>query len=121
MENSASNLQLLEAEVAVSVVFVVAPKMTPFSFGDEPLQEGESAGVTCIVSAGDQPLELSWWLNQEKLDPNRSDVSIISGKRSTTLTIDSVTGNLAGNYTCMAKNAAGRAEVTAQLVVNGSS
>jgi len=99
----------------------VAPKITPFSFGENPLQSGESAAVTCTVSAGDHPLELSWWFNDERINPDSADLSIMTGKRSTTLTIESVAGNHSGNYTCMARNAAGHAEVTTQLFVNGSS
>jgi len=93
--------------------------MAPFSFGDEPLHAGQTATVMCFVSEGDLPVELTWWLNGAKIGDDRTDVSMVSTKKSTMLTIDSVSGELAGNYSCMARNWAGVAQYTTELVVNG--
>lgn len=41
------------------------------------------------------------------------------GKRINNLIIDLVSAKHAGNYTCLASNAAGVAEHTAELIVNG--
>lgn len=41
------------------------------------------------------------------------------GSRSSVLTIDSVQGQHAGNYTCYGKNAAGVSNYTTTLIVNG--
>jgi len=99
----------------------VSPKITPFKFGEEPLQTGQTATVTCSVLQGDLPLELSWWFDGVRINDDRQDVSIMTSKKTTMFTIDSVTGGHAGNYTCMARNYAGTAQYTTQLLVNGSS
>jgi len=94
--------------------------MFPFTFGDKPLEFGQSSTVTCSVVQGDRPLELSWWFDGIQISEDRTDISMISGKKSTMLTIDSLSGEHSGNYTCMARNFAGTAEYTAQLFVTGS-
>lgn len=43
------------------------PQITPFDFGDEPLNTGELTGVSCIVSKGDLPIEIYWTLNSNQL------------------------------------------------------
>lgn len=42
------------------------------------------------------------------------------GKRTYALTIDSVSGKHAGNYTCETSNEAGVERLTATLIVNGT-
>jgi len=42
---------------------IVAPQISPFSFGDEPLNRGEVASVNCVVPKGDLPLDIYWTLN----------------------------------------------------------
>jgi len=95
--------------------------MVPFSFGEngKPLESGESSTVTCSVSAGDLPLELSWWFNGEKIAADRTDITIILAKKSAILTVDSASWEHAGNYTCLARNPAGVATYTTELVVYG--
>jgi len=80
---------------------------------------GEAAQVTCLVSSGDQPLELSWTFKG-------SDVSIMSGvstqaigRKGSLLLVDPVSENHRGDYTCTAKNRAGVANFTANLRING--
>lgn len=41
------------------------------------------------------------------------------GKRNSVLTIDSVNGNHAGNFTCQASNLAASVNFTSGLIVNG--
>jgi len=99
-------------------VFTVSPKISSFSFGESALQSGVSATVTCSVSQGDLPLRFSWLHNNDKIG-ERDDITIFPFKRSSMLTIDSVSGSHAGNYTCVAENAAGVEYFTAPLIVNG--
>lgn len=65
-----------------------------------------------------------WYYNNIRLnDSNSENMGIIiskMGSRSSVLTIESVQGSHAGNYTCYGKNAAGISNYFAQLVVNGS-
>jgi len=104
-----------------SAFVAVSPKVTHFTFGDEPLQTGQTTAVTCAVLQGDLPVDITWLLNEHPIAADREDImtSKIS-KKSAVLTIESVTGDHAGNYTCRATNAAGVAQYTSELVVNGS-
>jgi hypothetical protein len=78
--------------------------------------------TTCSVSAGDYPLEFSWFFNGEKLVvPNTQEVSISINKRRSWLEIDAVRAYHAGSYTCTVSNEAGGASHSTHLIVNGNS
>lgn len=97
------------------------PKIATFSFGDAPLNFGESASVQCTVSGGDLPMSVEWTLNGRPI-PTYLEVSTPKiGKRIHVLSIDSVKADHAGNYSCVATNQAGMAEFTAPLIVIGLS
>lgn len=97
------------------------PKIATFSFGDAPLNFGESASVQCTVSGGDLPMTVEWTLNGLPI-PTYLEVSTPKiGKRIHVLSIDSVKADHAGNYSCVATNQAGMAEFTAPLIVIGLS
>lgn len=94
--------------------------MKPFSFGDETLEEGQSASTQCSISEGDLPINITWLFNGESLETNE-DISIaMNGRRTSSLNIDDVTHRHVGNYTCIGKNSAGISSFTAVLNVNGS-
>ena len=97
----------------------VPPKITPFSFGDEPLNFGEPVSVHCTISGGDLPVSVIWTLNRHPLMPNLEILTQKHGKRIHNLMIDAIEAKHAGIYTCIATNAAGRTEHSAELVVNG--
>lgn len=98
---------------------LVPPRISPFSFENNPMQAGQYVQVTCLVAEGDLPLEITWTLNDQSLE-SFPEVSIAKlGKRSSVLTIESITYTNAGNYTCEATNIAGRSVQIAQLQVNG--
>lgn len=98
---------------------LVAPRITPFSFENNPLQAGQYVQVTCLVSEGDLPLHINWKFNNESLE-NYPEVSESkTGKRSSILSIESVTYTNVGFYTCEATNKAGQVAHIAQLQVNG--
>lgn len=100
-------------------LLTVLPKLLPFSFGDEPASLGESTTVQCSISLGDLPVKFSWLLNN-KTARNIDGVNIVQlGKKTSVLSIDSLTEIHAGTYTCLATNKAGAASHHAQLVVNG--
>lgn len=96
-----------------------SPKIATFTFGDEALKFGESASVQCTVSGGDLPMAIKWILNGEEIPPYLEVSTSKIGKRTLFLSIDSVRGDHAGNYSCIASNQAGSAEFTAPLVVIG--
>lgn len=74
----------------------------------------------CTISIGDLPIRVNWLLNGK-------DISLFSGvitnqvsKKISALSIDSVDESHAGEYTCVASNAAGNTSVSAVLQVNGT-
>lgn len=78
--------------------------------------------MTCIVTKGDSPINISWEFNDEYLnsgDALNVIVNRISAK-SSSLTIDNVNGEHRGVYKCLAMNGAGRAEYSAVFDVNGN-
>lgn len=96
------------------------PQVTPFDFGEEVLNAGDTVSLTCTVGKGDIPLVIKWKLNDKPL--NSADGVIINrnGKRISVLSIENVQHDHIGNYTCIAENQAGRSSHTAVLNVNGT-
>lgn len=102
-------------------LYIVAPQIAPFDFGDEAANVGEVAGVQCMVAKGDLPLDIFWSLNS---------VPIVSGERSflisrlnartSALNIDSLDAKHRGVYQCIARNRAGFSEHQSELHVNGN-
>lgn len=95
----------------------------PFNFGEVPFNPGDTALVNCLATKGDLPLDISWTFSSETLDSSlqRDITTMPLNPRASLLTINSVSANHQGNYTCIVQNAAGRAEYAASLVVNGTS
>lgn len=75
--------------------------------------------VTCLVSKGDFPFIIRWTLNNKTLDQLDGISTINPNKRASQLTIESVTADHSGKYTCAVKNKAGFDEYSAYLNVNG--
>lgn len=99
--------------------FLVAPRITPFVFEGNPVQSEEYVTIQCTVGVGDMPLNISWLFNGQVVTTFLG-ISVTSvGKRSSSLTLESVSYENAGNYTCRGENRAGRSEYTASLLVNG--
>ncbi|KAI5734243.1 hypothetical protein M8J77_004297 [Diaphorina citri] len=91
----------------------VPPHIGPFTFGE--LMEGVRTQVACVVQSGDLPLSLQWYKNG--LAISQPDISITSAQYSSILSIERVARGHAGNYTCVATNAAKSTQATAQLIV----
>lgn len=99
---------------------LVSPKITPFTFGDEPVNYGETVSVSCILLGGDLPVDILWYLNGELLYDNLEGLILKKlGKRVYNLIIESVSGKHIGNYTCSIRNTAGTVQYSAELNVNG--
>lgn len=65
------------------------------------------------------PIDITWLHNNRPID-TMPDVSLSKiGKRIYVLSVESVAGHHAGNYSCRAKNSAGTSEHSAHLTVNG--
>lgn len=98
----------------------VVPQIAPFSFGEEPLNAGETTSIQCIGTKGDGPLNITWLFDGRMIDRSLFGVTTSrSNKRIGTLIIDSVQEVHFGNYTCAASNFAGSASHTTRLTVNG--
>lgn len=97
----------------------VAPKIANFDFGEAPSSLGESVTVQCTVSFGDIPIDISWLFNGKPINSYGGVTTSKFGKRVNVLSIESVYGIHAGNYSCFAKNVAGMVFHTAELIVNG--
>lgn len=102
--------------------FTVRPQILPFEFGEEPANAGDMASISCAVSKGDQPLNITWLLNGRTITRS-NDLGIVLtsiNKKTTILNIDSVSGKHRGTYHCVATNPAGTANHSAILEVNGT-
>lgn len=99
----------------------VPPKITPFTFGNEPANHGDSVSISCVAPTGDLPISFEWLHNNEAIDIFSFGVSISKlGKRTSAMTIDSISGQHAGNYSCKATNEAASEYYNAHLIVNGT-
>ncbi|XP_047530758.1 Down syndrome cell adhesion molecule-like protein Dscam2 isoform X28 [Vanessa atalanta] len=116
----AKNSQGYNARGTLELQVMVPPLIVPFSFGEVPANPGDAAVVNCVATKGDLPLEISWTFSSETIDSSlhRDIMTTPLGSRASVLTINSVSANHQGNYTCIVQNAAGRAEHAATLVVN---
>lgn len=92
----------------------------PFAFDKGPAKSGQDITLTCTVSDGDLPLEIKWFLNEKPVDSFTTINSAKFGKRNMVLSIESVTAENSGNYTCKAKNLAGMASYSTELRVYGT-
>lgn len=82
------------------------------------MNSGDLASTICSVHKGDLPIEINWYHNNKTIT-NGDGISILRDRKMITLSIDSVSSETAGNYTCLAKNSAGVATHTTTLNVNG--
>lgn len=80
---------------------------------------GEPASVQCLITGGDLPMTVQWFLHDQSAESIQGVSLSKIGKRINVLSIDTVAGHHAGNYSCQAKNEAGMTSNTAVLIVNG--
>lgn len=75
----------------------------------------------CSVHAGDKPIMIEWRLKGKRITAKtHPDITISrTGKKLSVLNIDSATADHAGEYTCVATNAAGFVNRSAVLSVDG--
>ncbi|XP_041784508.1 Down syndrome cell adhesion molecule-like protein Dscam2 isoform X48 [Anopheles merus] len=115
----AKNSEGYTARGTLEVQVMVPPSITPFFFGEEPLNSGESTAVNCMVFKGDAPLEIRWYMNGNQLPTNENGVIIGRvSERLSSLSIDPIGYFNRGTYECRVKNRAGEAFYSAELVIN---
>lgn len=98
----------------------VLPKISPFDFGEAAIFAGEAAQVSCFVTEGDQPIDISWSFNGSDVSSMNGVSTTKAGRKASTLVIDPALSSHRGSYTCTARNRAGAANFTATLNVNGT-
>ncbi|XP_076265886.1 Down syndrome cell adhesion molecule 1 isoform X19 [Rhynchophorus ferrugineus] len=114
----AKNSQGYNARGSLEVQVMVPPQMLPFDFGEESVNSGDLASLTCSIHKGDLPINISWLHNNVTIG-YIDGVSVIQvNKKVSTVTIDSVQEQHRGEYTCLAENKAGSVQYTAVLNVN---
>ncbi|XP_061517335.1 cell adhesion molecule Dscam2 isoform X8 [Anopheles gambiae] len=116
----AKNSEGYTARGTLEVQVMVLPKIFPFSFGEDPSHIDSFVTVQCAATVGDLPIDIEW-LHDGQLVSRSNDygISIVhSGRRVSTLTIESIRDHHAGNYTCRANNQAGTVEQSTQLIIN---
>ena len=113
----------LAKSLRVSLCIVVAPQITPFTFGDEEaFNVGDFVSAQCSVMKGDSPLVIRWAFQSRPLSPSPTGLTVNGlGERLSVLSIQSLSAVHNGEYTCTAENGAGRTNYTASLTVNGLS
>ncbi|XP_069356514.1 cell adhesion molecule Dscam1 isoform X40 [Maniola hyperantus] len=114
----AKNSQGYSARGTLELQVMVLPQVTPFDFGEEILNAGDTVSLTCTVGKGDLPLKIHWQLNDQLLNSGNGIFINRNGKRISVLSIENVQHEHIGNYTCIAENEAGRSSHSAVLVVN---
>lgn len=85
------------------------------------MREGETVGVQCVISAGDLPADMSWSFNGKPLVSSETISISKTGTKISSLTIEPVTAENAGNYTCVTRNIVGTTTYTSRLLINGLS
>ncbi|XP_064292541.1 cell adhesion molecule Dscam1 isoform X15 [Plodia interpunctella] len=114
----AKNSQGYTVKGNLELQVMVLPQIHPFTFGEEPANAGDTVGVQCMVTKGDAPINITWYLN-DNLISRMQGVSITRiGHKSSSLTIESVSFIHTGTYTCSASNSAGHANYSSELSVN---
>jgi hypothetical protein len=88
----------------------------------QSLQQGQRLSVFCSVTAGDQPILMSWQKDGEPLESDpASGVEITQIEHDSILRIARLEGSHMGNYSCRADNQAGTAVVYSFIQVMGMS
>ncbi|XP_037715263.1 Down syndrome cell adhesion molecule-like protein Dscam2 isoform X49 [Drosophila subpulchrella] len=114
----AKNQEGYSARGSLEVQVMVPPKITPFTFGDEPTNVEDSVSVTCLISSGDLPIDIEWLFNDYGISSFSGMTVYRGGKRTSMLTIDNVHARHAGKYSCRARNHASAVNYTTELIVN---
>lgn len=101
-------------------MYLVPLQILHFDFGEEAVNSGDMATTNCAVTKGDFPIEIVWLFNGKPIDSSLGITVGYMNKRISTISIESVSAENAGEYTCIAKNPAGVTSYSAKLNINGT-
>lgn len=76
--------------------------------------------VSCAIAKGDLPLNISWTLNDRKVNTLDGISTSRLNKKVSHLTIESAQAHHIGKYVCLAENKAGVDRHSSYLNINGS-
>lgn len=74
--------------------------------------------ISCSAIYGDFPMKFSWLFRNESI-VGSENVRIEFTKRSSILSIEAISGDNAGVYTCVVANHAGATNASTELIVKG--
>jgi hypothetical protein len=111
---------VIDATGTGNISILELPEMVPFSFGEEPVNQGDFVQLTCNVRRGDKPLSLTWSLKGDIISSDPAMTTTMIGQQTSMLIISSVDYQHSGEYTCRAENPAGVTSHSAELLVNGN-
>lgn len=89
----------------------------PFGFPNQ-VQDGGRAQVTCSISSGDLPIQVSWMRDGHPIS-SHLNVEMQTGEFHSLLIFKRLRGEHSGVYTCTARNMAAAASHSATLLVQG--
>lgn len=93
----------------------------PFTFGDDPVNSGDSSAVNCMIVKGDLPLQIHWTLNGQPIVNEVDNMHVVRlSARLSSLSVDGIDERHRGVFRCIASNQAGRSEMDGELKVNGN-
>ena len=104
------------AEGSLTLSVLQSPVMSPFVFPDN-LEEGMRASVICSVIAGDPPVTISWYKNNDPIKSDQSIHIVTITDFVSSLVINNLTRDHSSNYTCRASSTVGNSEYTATMRV----
>lgn len=116
---NANAMNIIYSDNSIIFFNLVAPHIMPFEI-DESVFSGESVQLTCHVTKGDSPLEISWSFQGWEMSSHLGITTTKVGEKTSLLSISSIMGSHSGNYTCTAKNPAGANSYTTTLRVIGT-
>ena len=102
-----------------TILFIVAPKIQPFTFLGDLVEGSKGVRQTCFVSEGDPPLLLSWFRDGQDLEADPSVRISRIDQLTSMLAISDLRSRHSGNYSCVAKNDVAAVAETAVLTVKG--
>ncbi|XP_032572879.1 Down syndrome cell adhesion molecule-like protein Dscam2 isoform X10 [Drosophila sechellia] len=112
----AKNQEGYSARGSLEVQVMVPPKLAPLPVNSPPYV-GDYYQLTCAVVHDDAPFNITWYYNNEPAGDLAGVTILMHGRRSSSLNIESVGGDHAGNYTCKGANRAGETTAETHLSV----
>lgn len=103
----------------VHEIIVELPVIQPFSFDQNGLNGGTSSKIFCMVTAGDLPVQIQWYKDNELLKQNDKKKILLLDDTTSVLSLMKLDLDDAAEYICEARNIAGITNHSTVLRVKG--